>query len=195
MLEPALERLIEKLSLTEAEIQHQESVAQQASLDSPGPARSSQDPQSNDTSVRNNDTAAMNDISREELDAKLDATQAKIDARLAGFESTVRETLSAVRQDSAEVRGELKLIHSQLTDLQHVKRSIWGAAAATVLGVSGIVATIIGLGVASFDSGRETSQLVESAKQQSELTQRLLEQMQSRHMNDTATPTAPSSTK
>ncbi|WP_155741765.1 hypothetical protein [Pseudomonas putida] len=159
-------------------------------IDSPSPKVSG--PLDRDKTRQSDDTLRMNDISREELDAKLEATQAKIDARLAGFESTVRETLSAVRQDSADMRGELKLIHAQLGDLQHVKRSIWGAAAATVLGVSGIIATIIGLGVASFDSGRETSQLVESAKQQTQATQKLLEQMQSQKQAPSS-PAAPPS--
>ncbi|AIR90494.1 hypothetical protein LK03_14890 [Pseudomonas cremoricolorata] len=131
-----------------------------------------------DKDVREDDTRLMSDITREELDAKLEATQAKIDARLAGFEGAVRDTLSAVRQDSAEMRGELKLIQSQLGEIKDVKRSVWGAAAATVLGVSGIIGTIIGLSVASFDSGRETSQLVESAKIQSQATQKLLERIQ-----------------
>lgn len=131
-----------------------------------------------DKDERNAHTQRMSEINREEIDAKLEATQAKVDARLAGFEGTVRETLAAVRQDSAEMRGELKLIHAQLGDLQNIKRSIWGAAAATIIGVAGIIATMLSFGIASFDTGRETSQLVESAKQQTEATQKLLEQMQ-----------------
>lgn len=127
-------------------------------------------------------TAPMTDISREELDAKLEATNARVDARLASFESTVRETLSAIRQDSADMRGELKAIHVELGHLRNIKGSIWGAAGATIVAVIGITGAMLAYGVASFDSGRETSALIQEAKQQTSETRQLLEQIRSERL-------------
>lgn len=148
-----------------------------------------------DNAALQDDTVAMNDITREELDAKLDATNARLEARLSSFEGAIRETLSAVRQDSAEMRGELKVMHGELSGLKNIKGSIWGAAGATVIGVGGIIAAMLGFGVASFDSGRETSQLVEAAKQQTTDTRKLLEQIQAQQKSlvaPTQSPPTPS---
>lgn len=132
------------------------------------------------------DTKVMNDITREEMDAKLEATNARVDARLAGFESTVRETLAAVRQDSAETRGELKAIHVELTYLKNLKANIWGAAVVTI----GLVGAMLAYGVASFDSGRDTAQLVQEVKQQSADARKLLEDIQAQQ-RATASPVNP----
>ena len=141
------------------------------------------------------DTGFMNDITREELDAKLDATNSKVEARLSSFESMIRETLAAVRQDSAEMRGELKVMHSELGGLKNIKGSIWGAAGATIIGVGGILAAMLSYGVANYDTGRETSQLVEAAKLQTQDTRKLLEQIQAQQKSlatpETAAPPAP----
>lgn len=110
-------------------------------------------------------THRMTDITREELNARLEAADAKVDARLASFESTVRETLAAIRQDSAEVRGELKAMHVELSSLKNIKGSIWAAAGATILGLSGIVATMLSFGVASYDTARENTVLVSESKE------------------------------
>ncbi|ANI14452.1 hypothetical protein A9C11_10860 [Pseudomonas citronellolis] len=127
----------------------------------------------------------MTDISREELDAKLEATNARVDARLASFESTVRETLSAIRQDSADMRGELKAIHVELSYLKNLKSSIWSAAGFTIASVIAGVGVIIGTlayGVSTFDSGRETSALIQEAKQQTNETRQLLEQIRAERL-------------
>lgn len=116
----------------------------------------------------------MNEITREELDAKLEATNARVDARLAQFESTVREALAAIRQDSAELRGELKAIHVDLSYLKNLKANIWGAAVVAI----GLVGAMQAYGVASFDSGRETTRLVQEVKQQAIETRQVLERIQ-----------------
>lgn len=184
-----LPRHIEELSiLTLAEndaIQHKirrNSLAHEQALESLGES---------DNSSPRSDTVTMNDITREELDAKLDATNARLEARLSSFEGAIRETLAAVRQDSAEMRGELKVMHGDLGDLKNIKGSIWGAAGATIIGVGGILAAMLSFGVASFDTGRETSQLVEAAKQQTLDTKKLLEQIQSQQKLFTPPPVTP----
>lgn len=155
-----------------------------------------QPPQANtrrDKRPSGNDTRNMVDISREEIDAKLEATNAKVDARLSSFESTVRETLAAVRQDSSEVKGELKAIHVELSYLKGLKANIWGATAITI----GLLGAMLAYGVASFDSGRDTAQLVETAKQQTAATQKLLEQIQAqqKQLEPTSVPLPPSQSK
>lgn len=138
------------------------------------------------------DTKVMTDITREELDAKLDATNARVDARLSSFEGVIRETLAAVRQDSAEIRGELKVMHSELSGLKNIKGSIWGAAGATIIGVGGILVAMLSYGVSNYDAGRETSQLIEAAKQQSQETRLLLEKIQAQQQKEIpVTPAAP----
>lgn len=143
-------------------------------------------PTESDNSRKRGDTAPMNDITREELDAKIEATNARVEARLAGFEATVRETLAAVRQDSAESRGELKAIHVELSYLKNLKANIWGAAVVTIT----LVGAILAYGVSSFDSGRDTAQVVQEAKQQTADTQKLLEQIQAQQ-KILSTPPAP----
>lgn len=145
-----------------------------------------------DTTIHPSDTSPMNDITREELDAKLDATNARLEARLSSFESAMRETLAAVRQDSAEMRGELKVMHSELSGLKNIKGSIWGAAGATVIGVGGILAAMLSFGVANYDAGRETSQLVQESKQQTIETRQLLEQIQRQQHSPQVAPAEPS---
>lgn len=143
-----------------------------------------------DNAKGQDDTGGMNDITREELDAKLDATNARLEARLSAFEGVIRDTLASVRQDSAEARGELRVIHSELGGLKNIKGMIWGAAGATIIGVGGILAAMLSFGVANYDSGRETSQLVEAAKQQTLETKKLLEQMQTQQKS-IAAPLSP----
>ncbi|WP_085747327.1 hypothetical protein [Pseudomonas sp. R45(2017)] len=143
-------------------------------------------PAESDNSRKQRDTASMNDITREELDAKIEATNARVEARLAGFEATVRETLAAVRQDSAESRGELKAIHVELSYLKNLKANIWGAAVVTIT----LVGAILAYGVSSFDSGRDTAQVVQEAKQQTAATQKLLEQIQAQQ-KALSTPPSP----
>lgn len=148
-----------------------------------------------DIAPKPSDTHPMNDITREELDAKLDATNARVEARLSSFEGMIRETLAAVRQDSAEMRGELKVMHSELSGLKNIKGSIWGAAGATIIGVGGILAAMLSFGIANYDAGRETSQLVEAAKLQTQDTRKLLEQIQAQQKSlvtpKTAEPSPP----
>lgn len=146
-------------------------------------------------------TAPMTDISREELDAKLEATNARVDARLASFESSIRETLSGVREDSAavrvelgEMRGELKAINVELSYLKNLKSSIWSAAGVTIASVIAGVGVVIGTlayGVSTFDSGRETSALIQEAKQQTNETRQLLEQIRAERMAPPASSAPP----
>lgn len=128
------------------------------------------------------------DMDREELKAHLEAQDARIDVRLKSFEQTVKDAMAQIRLDSAEAKGEMKAMHVELGHMKNIKGAVWGAAGATIIGVGSILAAMLSFGVASFDTGRETSQLVESAKQQTQATQRLLEQIQQQQKMLTAPP-------
>jgi prefoldin subunit 5 len=128
------------------------------------------------------------DMDREELKAHLEAQDARIDVRLQSFEQTVKDAMAQIRLDSAEAKGEMKAMHVELGHMKNIKGAVWGAAGATIIGVGSILAAMLSFGVASFDTGRETSQLVESAKQQTQATQKLLEQIQQQQKMLTAPP-------
>ncbi|SEC01117.1 hypothetical protein SAMN05216205_1227 [Pseudomonas mohnii] len=106
------------------------------------------------------DTGTMNDISREELDAKLSAVEARMDRRIADFQSDMRQAVSDFRLEIQPLKG--------------MKTNIWSATAVMV----GTIIAVVGLSFTAFDSGRETSALVQEAKQQSLETRQLLEQIQ-----------------
>jgi len=137
----------------------------------------------------------MTDMNREELKAHLENQDLKVDARLKSFEQTVKDAMSEIRLDSVESKGELKALHADLSSLKNVKSAVWGAAGATILGVGGIMAAMLSFGVASFDTGRETSQLVEAAKQQSQQTKALLEQIQAQQKEAASKSATPPATK
>lgn len=105
-------------------------------------------------------TDAMTDISREELDAKLSAVEARMDRRVADFQGDMRQAVSDFRLEIHPLKG--------------MKANIWSATAVMV----GTIVAVVGLSFTAFDSGRETSVLVQEAKQQSVETRKLLEQIQ-----------------
>lgn len=132
------------------------------------------------------------DMDREELKAHLEAQDARVDVRLKSFEQTVKDAMGEIRLNSVESRGELKAMHVELSHLKNIKGTVLAAAGATIIGVGSILAAMLSFGVASFDTGRETSQLVEEAKRQSVETRQLLEQIQTQQRAMTTSP-APSS--
>lgn len=110
-------------------------------------------------------TDAMNDINREELDAKLAAVEARMDRRIGDFQSDMRQAVSDFRLEIQPLKG--------------MKANIWSAAAVMIA----TIVAVVSLSFAAFDSGRETSVLVQEAKQQSVETRKLLEQIQAQQKN------------
>lgn len=113
-----------------------------------------------DITPKPSDTEAMSDINREELDAKLSAVEARMDRRIADFQSDMRQAVSDFRLEIQPIKG--------------MKANIWSATAVMV----GTIVAVVGLSFTAFDSGRETSELVQEAKQQATETRKLLEQIQ-----------------
>lgn len=119
----------------------------------------------NDNKSSSDDTAKMNDINREELDAKLSAVEARMDRRIADFQGDMRQAVSDFRLEIQPIKG--------------MKANIWSATAVMV----GTIVAVVGLSFTAFDSGRETSTLVQEAKQQTLETRQLLEQIQAQQKN------------
>lgn len=117
-------------------------------------------------------TGSMNDISREELDAKLQATEARMDARLERFDKDMRQAVSDFRLE--------------IQPLKNLKANIWGATAVTI----GVMVAVLSYGVSSFDSGRDTSAVIQEMKQQSFETRQLLEQIKAQQAEKLAGPAA-----
>lgn len=118
-------------------------------------------------------TKRMNDITREELDAKLQATEARMDARLERFDKDMRQAVSDFRLE--------------VQPLKSLKANIWGATAVTI----GVMVAVLSYGVASFDSGRDTSVVIQEMRQQSFETRQLLEQIKSQQAGKSAEASAP----
>lgn len=129
-----------------------------------------------DIAPKPSDTEAMSDINREELDAKLSAVEARMDRRIADFQSDMRQAVSDFRLEIQPIKG--------------IKANIWSATAVMV----GTIVAVVGLSFTAFDSGRETSALVQEAKQQATETRQLLEQIQAQQkiIVPPPTPAAPS---
>lgn len=132
----------------------------------------------NDNKSSSDDTAKMNDINREELDAKLSAVEARMDRRIADFQGDMRQAVSDFRLEIQPIKG--------------MKANIWSATAVMI----GTIVAVVGLSFTAFDSGRETSALVQEAKQQAVETRQLLEQIQVQQKNLVVpAPAAPPSAK
>lgn len=129
---------------------------------------------SGDNADKQGDTVPMNDINREELDAKLSAVEARMDRRIADFQGDMRQAVSDFRLEIQPLKG--------------MKSNIWSATAVMV----GTIIAAVGLSFTAFDSGRETSALVQEAKQQSLETRQLLEQIQRQQQSPQVAPAVPS---
>lgn len=123
-----------------------------------------------DLGVENVDTDPMTDITREELNAKLEAQQLKVDARLKEFEGKVTDGIT-------QMNHSLQLLEKDLAGVRGLKGTIILNSVLSVIAIVGIVIGVMAYGVANFDSGRETSVLVQEAKQQTTDTRELLEQI------------------
>ncbi|QEY70478.1 hypothetical protein [Pseudomonas denitrificans (nom. rej.)] len=115
-------------------------------------------------------TGDMSDITREEFNARLETQQLKVDARLKEFEGKVTEGIT-------QMNHSLQLLEKDLTGVRGLKGTIILNSVLSVIAIVGIVIGVMAYGVANFDSGRETSVLVQEAKQQTTDTRELLEQI------------------
>ncbi|WP_440061495.1 hypothetical protein ACTAB0_11640 [Pseudomonas syringae] len=116
--------------------------------------------QKGDKSHPLSDTHPMSEMNREELDAKLSAVEARMDKRISDFGADMRQVVSDFRVEMAPIKN--------------LKTSIWSAAGFIVASMI----AVIGLTVTGFYTGRDTSNLINEAKVQSQETRKLLEQIQ-----------------
>ena len=102
----------------------------------------------------------MSEINRDELDAKLSAIEARMDKRISDFQADMRQAVNDFRIEIQPLKG--------------LKANIWSATAV----IAGTIVAVVGLSFTAFDSGRETSAIVQETKQQAAETRKILEQIQ-----------------
>lgn len=152
MLDPSLQKLIEKLSSTAAEVEHQlNAVPSQDLIEQGEPSDiSGSNPKamSSDTAARIHDTGRMNDITREEFNAKLETIEVKMDARVEAMTAKIDGFLAA----QIERDKRLDLILAQISqDSSEAKSSISSMKTTLIVtAVSTVLAIVIG--VASFNT-------------------------------------------
>ncbi|WP_134567582.1 hypothetical protein [Pseudomonas aeruginosa] len=112
----------------------------------------------------------MSDLNRDELKAHLENQELKVDARLKEFEGRVADGLG-------EMNHTLQLLDRDLAGVRGIKGTIIINSIVSVIAIVGIVIGVMAYGVASFDSGRDTSQLLQEVRQQSFENKQLLEQI------------------
>ncbi|MBI6749749.1 hypothetical protein [Pseudomonas syringae] len=129
--------------------------------------------QKGDKSQPLSDTHSMSEMNREELDAKLSAVEARMDKRISDFGADMRQVVSDFRVEMAPMKN--------------LKTSIWSAAGFIVASMI----AVIGLTVTGFYTGRDTSNLINEAKLQSQETRKLLEQIQLQQKTPPPVTTSP----
>ncbi|NMY86861.1 hypothetical protein HBR93_22440 [Pseudomonas sp. WS 5411] len=123
-----------------------------------------------DINAQSGDTHPMNDITRDELKAHLENQDLKVDARLAKFEQRVADGLN-------EMNHSLQMLDKDLAGVRGLKSTIILNSVLSVIAVVGIVIAVMAYGISSFDSGRDTSQLLQEMRQQSYENKVMLEQI------------------
>lgn len=115
-------------------------------------------------------TEDMTEITRDELKAHLENQDLKVDARLGKFEQRVSDGLT-------EMNHSLQLLDKDLAGLRGLKGTIILNSVLSVIAVVGIVIAVMAYGTSSFDSGRDTAQLLQELRQQSFENKQMLEQI------------------
>jgi acetaldehyde dehydrogenase (acetylating) len=140
----------------------------------------------------------MSEITREEIDAKLATTEARRDAQIASINGKI-DTLNG-KIDGLMTYNEVRF--SQIEQwLATTNAAISSLKTTTVVtGISSVLAILFGLAgfnavllsnmVASFESGKNTSEMVSEVRRQVEATALLLRQAQSER--DAHVPPPPS---
>lgn len=115
-------------------------------------------------------TEDMTDMTRDELKAHLENQDLKVDARLGKFEQRVSDGLT-------DMNHSLQLLDKDLAGLRGLKGTIILNSVLSVIAVVGIVIGVMAYGTSSFDSGRDTAQLLQEVRQQSFENKQMLEQI------------------
>ncbi|AZC17550.1 hypothetical protein [Pseudomonas sp. CMR5c] len=113
---------------------------------------------------------SMSELNRDELKAHLENQELKVDARLNLFEQRVAQGI-------VDMNNTLKLLDRDLSGVRGLKGTIILNSVLSVIAIVGIVVGVMAYGTSSFDSGRDTAQMVQDLRQQSNETKQILEQL------------------
>ncbi len=148
------------------------------------------------------DNDGMNGVPREELTAKLEAIEARMDSRMAGVESKIDTALAEMRADRHRFDAIDKRMDSLGSDIKDVERSVRESSSSmrttmivtaigTVVGLAGVMITMLGYGQDSFSAGREQGSSLSQAAADIKATQEQLIEMQERMGRAAVAPTTP----
>lgn len=115
-------------------------------------------------------TLTMSELNRDELKAHLETQELKVDARLGHFEQRVADGIK-------DMNNALALLDRDLSGVRGLKGTIILNSVLSVIAIVGIVIGVMAYGTTSFDSGRDTAQLVQELRQQSFENKQMLEQI------------------
>lgn len=127
--------------------------------------------------------ANMSDMNRDELKAHLENQDLKVDARLKEFTEVMRESMRGLDH-------RLDLIERDVASVKGIKGVVITTAIVSALAIAGVFAGMLSYGVASFDSGRDTSAAIQEMKQQSAETRELLDRIKAQIPAPTKAPAA-----
>jgi len=133
-----------------------------------------------DTRARQADHREMNDMTRDELHAHLENQNLKVDARLRDFTQSMADSMMGINH-------RLDLIEKDISSVKGIKGVVITTAIASTLAIAGVLIGVLGYGASTYDTGRETTLLIQEARQQSIENRQLLEQIRSQQ---TAPPAA-----
>lgn len=125
-------------------------------------------------------TEAMSEMTRDELHAHLENQDLKVDARLRDFTQSVADSMKGINH-------RLDLIEKDISSVKGIKGVVITTAIASTLAIAGVLIGVLGYGASTYDTGRETTLLIQEARQQSIENRQLLEQIRSQQ---TAPPAA-----
>lgn len=108
--------------------------------------------------------AGMADLTREELDAKLATTDAKLAGAVASIEGKIDTMLA--RMEGLDSRVELRFQH-----IEQNTKGVKGTIIGTGVAIAAVIATVLGLMLASFESGKGTATALVQATEQMKQTQ------------------------
>lgn len=146
----------------------------------------------------------MNAPTREEVNARLETIEVRMDGRVAAIQASIDSFIGRMEERGLRADDRFARIEESQRDTQSslgsLKTTIIVTAVSTVLaivlGVAAFNATVLSNMVASFDSGKSTSEAQAEVKRQAQETATLLKEMQEqRRPSQSAAAPVPSPSK
>lgn len=113
--------------------------------------------------------------SMDETDLKIKVLTAEINGQLGRFEDRIEQAIAEMRRDSTRAESNWQSLENKISNM---KWWMIGTGLSVVLGIASFNATVLSNMVASFDSGRDTSAMIEKSAQDLKSASELLGKVQ-----------------